>query len=184
MPELFTLQVRDRTGAEFSPCRRYRYTLWRRWDDGPLISFIGLNPSTADEIHNDPTVTRCIRFAGREGAGGMAMLNLFAFRATDPKIMKAQADPVGPENDLTIATWVKQSEIVVCCWGSHGRHMERSKALLEQLRQCGADNLHHLGLTKTGEPKHPLYLRADTPLQPFDIQIEQQKTCPETSASP
>jgi hypothetical protein len=87
--------------AVFSEDRFYRYLLRRIWDsDKPMIAFIGLNPSTADEINNDPTITRCITRAHDSGYGGIYMLNLFAFRATDPKVMKAFPRPIGPENDI------------------------------------------------------------------------------------
>jgi hypothetical protein len=91
------------SGAVFSPDQKYRYVLWREWSGHPRrLVVIGLNPSTADATKNDPTVTRCINFAKREGCGGMIMLNLFAFRATDPGVMMEAADPVGPENDKYI----------------------------------------------------------------------------------
>lgn len=84
----------------FSPCREYRYTLYREWAPGDkVVMFIGLNPSTADEVNNDPTVRRCINYAKQWGYTGMYMTNIFAYRATDPNVMKAHPEPVGAEND-------------------------------------------------------------------------------------
>ena len=87
--------------CSWSACKRYRYTLWRVWNAQPkkICMFIGLNPSTADEFENDPTVRRCIGFAHREGCDALVMTNIFAFRATDPGDMKAVEDPVGVHNN-------------------------------------------------------------------------------------
>lgn len=144
-------------GAVFSPCRRYRYLLWRVWRPGDkLVAFIGLNPSTADETANDPTVRRCIGFAERWGYGGLVMLNLFAFRATDPKVMKAEPEPVGPENDQAIWNAAMAVDQVIAAWGTHGEHQGRDKRVRGQLQ-----NLYCLGTTKDGHPRHPLYLPND-----------------------
>jgi hypothetical protein len=127
------------------------------WDESKeRIAFVGLNPSTADEVKNDPTVTRCINYAQRWGYGGMWMLNLFAYRATDPNIMKAQADPVGPENDRSILEVYSQARLSIACWGTHGAHRDRGRQVIAQLPA-----LHCLGITKAGYPKHPLYLHRD-----------------------
>src|SRR5882724_4976365 len=91
-------------GAVLSDCERYRYALWRRWAERPAVLFVGLNPSTADALQDDPTIRRCIRFAKAWGYGALYMGNLFAFRATDPRAMKAEADAVGPDND----GWLRQ----------------------------------------------------------------------------
>jgi len=148
----------DINGAMFSPCRTYRYTLWRWWEDVlPYAMFIGLNPSTADETKDDPTVRRCIRFARDWGYGGLLMTNMFAIRATDPKVMLAHPEPIGPKNDHWLKKTAKDAGIVVAAWGIHGKHMSRDEHILKMLPQ-----VHHLGLTKAGIPKHPLYLRADT----------------------
>ena len=142
------------SGAEFSPCRTWRYNLWRCWaPEKRMAVFIGLNPSTADEKVDDPTIRRCIGFARQWGCGGIHMLNLFAFRATDPKVMKAATDPVGPDNDATIAAVCVNHRPVVACWGVHGEHLGRADAVLAMV-----DGLKCFGLTKDGYPKHPLYL--------------------------
>lgn len=149
----------------FSPCRAYRYTLWREWIGGEgYAMFVGLNPSTADETQDDPTIRRCIAFAKAWGYAGLCMTNLFAFRATDPKVMKAAGDPVGPENDRHLLIAGAGAGVIVAAWGANGTHRGRDSEvrwLLPRL-QC-------LSLTKDGHPGHPLYLRktlTPTPMQP------------------
>jgi hypothetical protein len=160
----------DISGAEFSRCEKYRFSLWRTWTDkgldGRLCAFIGLNPSTATESLNDPTITRCIRFCKDWGYDGYVMLNLFGFRATDPKVMKAQFDPDGRENNKQILRWTGRAKIVVCAWGIHGKHMGHGQNRRNILDRHGVA-IHHLGLTKAGLPKHPLYLKADTKPVPW-----------------
>ena len=146
-------------GARFSMCRVYRYALWRFWDRSlPFGMFIGLNPSTADETNNDPTVRRCIRFVRDWGFGGLIMTNAFAIRATDPRVMLAHEDPIGPNNDYWLKRIADEAGIVIAAWGIHGSHRDRDKAILSMLD----GKVRHLGLTKAGNPRHPLYLRADT----------------------
>ena len=112
-------------GALFSPCRKYRYTLWRIWaPDKPYACFLGLNPSTADETADDPTVRRCIDYSKRWGMGSLLMLNIFAYRSTDPEKMKAVADPVGPDNDRWIKEIAGNAGIVIAAWGNHGDHLD------------------------------------------------------------
>lgn len=172
------------SGAIFSDCEKYRYVLWRVWNKDLLtpnprmVSFVGLNPSTADEHHNDPTVTRCINYAKAWGYDGMYMLNLFAYRATDPREMKAQEYPesepgIGRSRNYAALRRYGTSplsELTVACWGVHG-HIKETWNKLEEIRGFhdlivanqllrGA-NLHALGLTKDGHPKHPLYLKSN-----------------------
>ena len=161
--ELFNAGVE--TGAEFSECRIYRYALWRKWQwqgDANLVMFIGLNPSTADETQDDPTVRRCIRFAKDWGYGGMLMMNAYAFRATDPKKMKAAADPVGPLCDAAFARRRSEAGLFIAAWGAHCSE-ER------QQQVCRAINrpILCLGRTKSGRPRHPLYLPGDSKPEPF-----------------
>ena len=147
-----------RSDAVFSDCRKYRFALWRVWDDVlPSVMFIGLNPSTADESANDPTLTRCIRYAQSWGYGGVCMANLFAFRATDPKVMMSASDPVGADNDQWLLELSQNSGLVVAAWGNTGRYMERSAHVKSLI-----PNLHCLKCNKSGEPAHPLYQKADT----------------------
>ncbi len=145
--------------ARFSPCRFYRYRLDIVWDERlPMAAFIGLNPSTADEYKDDPTVRRCRGFAVSWKCGGMRMLNLFAYRATLPADMKAQADPVGTGNRLAkLLQGITGPRIA--CWGTHGAHLDRGRQVFLQL---GAAGLHCLGLNADGSPRHPLYLRSDS----------------------
>lgn len=148
--------------AVFSPCRRCRYELRRTWDPTrPLVMFVGLNPSTADETADDPTIRRCIRYAktwthtdGR-GYGGLIMANLFAFRATDPRDMKAAADPIGPDNDASLQFLALQAGLVVAAWGVHGTYRRRASEVLNA-RLLG--DVHALGLTRHRHPRHPLYM--------------------------
>jgi hypothetical protein len=144
------------SGATFSPCRRWRYLLWRRWDASkPVANFLMLNPSTADEVKLDPTCSRARDYAERWGYGALIVTNIFAFRNTDPNRMKAAEDPVGPGNDAAIVKAARQSAIVVCAWGNHGAFLQRStrvKALLKKTK------LHVLRVNANGEPAHPLYL--------------------------
>lgn len=148
--------------AVFSACRRYRYALWRRWGPGPYCMFVGLNPSTADELLDDPTIRRCIGFARSWGYDALCMTNLFAFRATDPAVMKAADEPVGPDNDMHLKSLAGGAGVVVAAWGVHGTFMGRHLVAREQL-----SGLHFLRLTRDGYPGHPLYLPADLAPTPW-----------------
>lgn len=153
------------SGAEFSDCRTYRYVLWRKWNwqgYANQLMFIGLNPSTADEAKDDPTVRRCIRFAKDWGFGGVLMLNVFAFRATNPRDMKAAADPVGPANDEAFGYRRTQVGLIVAAWGTYCPP-ERAHTVCRAIGKP----IHCLGRTKDGSPRHPLYLRADSKLEIF-----------------
>lgn len=120
--------------------------------------FIGLNPSTADETINDPTIRRCIGYARSWGFGGLYMLNLFASRATKPQDLKKAADPVGPENNNFLKRYLDPAGLNIACWGAHGAFMDRGETVIKLL---GRENLSCLGVTQQGHPKHPLYLRRD-----------------------
>ncbi len=143
--------------ATYSDCERYRYALTRVWSDGQRVLFVMLNPSTATEMQNDPTVERCERRARALGFGAFRVCNIFAYRATDPRDMRAQADPVGPMNDAAIREGVDWADEVVAAWGTHGEHLGRGPAVESLLRDAGAAP-KHLGLSKAGHPKHPLYI--------------------------
>jgi hypothetical protein len=151
-------------GALFSPCRRWRYLLWRRWDsERPVCAFIGLNPSTADETVDDPTVRRCIGFARAWGYGALHMLNLFAWRATDPVLMmKEGREAVGPLNDEYLKAVHDAAGITVAAWGVHGAFLNRDREVCKML-----GDLHCLVLTKDGHPGHPLYLRGKLTPMPY-----------------
>lgn len=134
----------------------YRYRLTRVWNAKlPTVTFVLLNPSTADALTLDTTLHRCIRFARREGFGGLVIVNLYAFRARDPKVMKRALDPVGPDNDRVLAGL---TGTVIAGWGNHA-HPARVARVLEILPP-----LHALGLNKSGAPQHPLMIRGDAPL--------------------
>lgn len=155
--------------AVYSDCEAYRYLLTRVWDGAlPRALFVMLNPSTATEVQNDPTVERCERRARALGFGAFRVTNIFAFRATDPRAMRAVADPVGPDNDAAIRESVDwaggPADRIICAWGTHGAHLNRGAAVAQLLRESGRD-LHHLGLTAAGAPKHPLYIGYAQPLQ-------------------
>jgi hypothetical protein len=147
--------------AVYSPCEAYRYALTRVWDAaGAKVTFVMLNPSTATEVQNDPTVERCERRARALGFGAFRVVNIFAYRATDPKLMRAQADPVGAGNDAAILAAADWADRVVCAWGSHGAYLDRGAVVEGMLRALGRP-LFQLGLTKAGQPKHPLYIGYD-----------------------
>lgn len=155
-------RAHDRAGlastALYSDCERYRYLLSRVWSpDQPTLLFVLLNPSTATEAQNDPTVERCQRRAEALGYGGFQVANLFAFRATDPGVMRAAADPIGPDNDATLREAAKNADQILCGWGNHGAHLGRGATIAALLRATGKP-LRHLGLTQTGHPAHPLYI--------------------------
>lgn len=146
------------TGATFSPCTRYRYTLWRTWDASkPPCLFLMLNPSTADAIDNDPTVERCQRRALAIGFGGLVVCNIFAYRSTDPGALYGLDDPVGPENNAAILEQASRAGLVVCGWGKHGALHGRGNAVLAMLRSAGVKP-HALQINGDGSPKHPLYV--------------------------
>jgi hypothetical protein len=142
-----------RTDAVFSKCRKYRYALWRIWDDSePYAMFIGLNPSTADETQNDPTINRCVNYSKKWGYGGLCIVNLFAFRATDPSVMIASDDPIGSDNDNWIKKLSIDAGVIVAAWGNEGSYLGRSKQVIDLV-----PNLKCININKTGEPFHPLY---------------------------
>lgn len=155
--------------AVFSPCRMWRYTLWRELPikamagvkDNGYLACIGLNPSVADETNDDPTIRRVIGFARDWGHSGLMMLNLFAFRATDPRVMKKAADPVGVDNDAVIARICSGAGMVLAAWGAGGDHRARDKAVCQILRDIKV-RPYCLGTTRSGFPRHPLYVPAVT----------------------
>lgn len=144
--------------AVYSDCEAYRYSLTRVWDEtGEKGLFIMLNPSTATEVQNDPTVERCERRSRALGYGAFRVLNIFAYRATDPRDMRRAEDPVGPENDAVLLQGLDWADRVICAWGTHGEHLGRGPEVAALLKGTGRELLH-LGLSKAGHPKHPLYI--------------------------
>lgn len=134
--------------------RQYRYALWRIWDrERPAVMFIGLNPSTADAKLDDPTLVRCMGFARDWGYGGVYTANLFAFRATDPRDMKAASAPIGRDNDRVILDLAARVDKVIAAWGNDGAYLDRADAVRRLLPE-----LHYLKMNRSGQPAHPLYL--------------------------
>lgn len=146
------------TGAVFSTDRQYRYLLSRVWDynNNGMVNFLCLNPSTATHLQNDPTIRRCIGYAKEWGYSGLYITNIFAYRATLPKDMRAQKDPVGIYNDSWLLYAHNRSEKTIAAWGTHGEFMCRAEHVKNLIRP-----LHCLKITKEGFPSHPLYLKAD-----------------------
>lgn len=148
----------SKSTAIYSDCEKYRYALTRVWDEGGKRAlFVMLNPSTATEMQNDPTVERCERRARALGFGAFRVTNIFAWRDTDPRNMRAAVEPVGPANDATIRDGVVWADTVIAAWGTHGAHLGRGAEVTTLLRATGQP-LFTLGLTKDGHPKHPLYI--------------------------
>jgi hypothetical protein len=152
----------EQSSAVFSDCGAYRYRLDRKWDGRlPPLAFGMLNPSTADDVRNDATIERCERRARTLGFGSLIVWNLFAYRTVSPKTLKAHHSPVGPENDEFIREVLLEIKlrngIVIAGWGSHGVFQERYKCALELAKNLNVD-LYCLGITSSGQPRHPLYI--------------------------
>lgn len=157
------------SGATFSHCRTYRYTLWRIEDESkPLLMYVCLNPSTADEHKDDHTITRLRNFTRGWGYGGFYICNLYAYRATSPKDLmsaKRSVDIEGGENTISIVRTVTKCQDIVCAWGNDG-----SSAHFKKYYQYFKEReLKCFGTTRIGEPKHPLYLSNDSQLIDFII---------------
>lgn len=161
MKNLFGANIKPT--AVFSENREYRYTLTRRWDERALVNFLMLNPSTADENTEDPTIRRCIGFANDWGYGGLIVTNIFAYRSTNPAHLYKVTDPIGPGNDEHILTTAKACALTVCAWGNHGQHLARGNAIRSLLIHAGIA-ARCLGKNAGGEPEHPLYVARDRKL--------------------
>ncbi len=160
----------------FSTDRRHRYTLWRQWHDmiepaAGFVQFIGLNPSTADEVQDDPTVRKCIRFAARWKFTAMCMTNIFAYRATDPRVMKSAKDPVGQLNDRMLLATAKHADVVVACWGNHGAYLNRDLHVMKLLEPY-ASKVFALRVTQAQQPEHPCYLSYNHKLTEYKCRSE------------
>ena len=154
--------------ASYSDDLLYRYALTRTWDPAaPRLLYIMLNPSTATEQANDPTVERCERRARAMGYGAFRVANIFALRATDPRDMRAHPDPIGPANQGSLLRSCGWTDDVICAWGTHGAHRDQGPRIETLLRKRGVAT-HHFGLTQGGHPRHPLYVAyAQGPLRWF-----------------
>lgn len=155
--------------AHISSCGRYRYMLRRSWSGDPRAVFVMLNPSTADALQDDPTIRRCIGFAKAWGCGGLWVGNLYAYRATNPRDLWTVDDPVGPDNDLWLASCaLGVAGPVVAAWGAHARP-DRVDAVR---RLPGMGSLEALGVTTAGAPRHPLYLPKAAQLAPWPTEVD------------
>lgn len=152
-------------GAVLSDDGVYRYELTRRWGPGPLVCWVMLNPSTADAEVDDPTIRRCMGFTRRWGHDGIKVVNLYALRATDPKELARHPDPIGPANFIWVRAAVSESPLVVVAWGASAP--VRGPGVSDVVVPAQRDNIpvRCLGRTKQGFPRHPLYVKADTPLE-------------------
>ncbi len=157
--------------AHFSADRKYRYLLGRRIRaSGGRILFVMLNPSSADETRDDPTIRKCIGFARRWGFGTLEVANLFAYRTAYPRQLLAQEAPIGSGNDAALRAALAAADMVALAWGNHGgrpaAHKARSDYVMRMaLQRCRP---YHLGLTKQGQPRHPLYVPYSTKAVGFD----------------
>ncbi len=157
----------ENNGAEFSPDRKYRYCLWRIWDESkPLVMVIGLNPSTAKEDENDRTISKLLKVISNNGYGGFYMMNLFAIIDRNPAILKTDADPLG-DNDGWIEKIAPKCSKIVFAWGDFKEAKERSIDVIKMFPVA-----YCLFQNKSGSPKHPLYCRDLSQIIPF---IEKQK---------
>lgn len=153
--------------AVISPCGTYRYRLDREIQGAfnPTLScvFVMLNPSTADGVENDPTIRRCISFAKRFGCGRLVVVNLFAYRSTNPDFLWEVEDPVGPDNDTYLKSLLlEESTVKIAAWGSNVRAAERGAEVFKRFGPFKC-----LGKNKTGTPRHPLYVQANRDLEDF-----------------
>ena len=166
MTTLFPIGVQKQ--ATLSDDGLYRYRLTRTWDESRgRVNFLMLNPSVADADIDDPTIRKCVGFAKSWGFGELVVTNLFAWRSTDPKALKWVVDPVGPFNDWYLVDTARRSERVVCGWGTHGPLFGRDRAVRSLLRAASIPT-YHLGLTRGGQPGHPLFLPYTANLIPWE----------------
>lgn len=153
--------------AVLSSDQARRYLLTRRWDDGPLMAWLMLNPSTADARTDDATIARCARRARNLGAfGGIAVVNLFSLRATDPRELRDCPDPVGPANDSFVIRTCRTAVLVVVAWGAHGAYLRRGAEVTELLTRAAIEPFC-LGVTTGGQPRHPGRMAYAAALVPF-----------------
>jgi hypothetical protein len=160
--------IGESRGAIISACDKFRYNLWRITGDvkDGLVGFVMLNPSTADAVMDDATITRCLRRATALGYAGIEIGNLYAYRAKDPKDLKAARFPIGPENDKHLTKMAERCDIIIFGWGNHASPA-RARTVVNLIKEVN-ENVYHLGLTKSGQPKHPLYIGYDVKPQKYE----------------
>lgn len=150
--------------AEYSPDEKYRYSLCWEWSPAATLLFVLLNPSTATERKLDATVTRCMQRAMAGKYGSIGVVNLFAYRSTDPDHLGTVEDPVGPDNDFCIGRMLDRvtgdGGDVICGWGSQRGSRDRAQHVLKMIRAAGLIPMA-LRVNKDGSPMHPLYIRKD-----------------------
>lgn len=157
--------------VKISDCGRYRHWLSREWGSKPdSVLFIGLNPSVATDERNDPTVTREIYFAKREGFEKYIKVNLLDFRATDPRTLNERGLRIRSEENLVyINDLVLKSKVVIVAWGNPDRRLFSYSQDVKSILKASNRKVYCLGTTKAGNPRHPLYLKSDSPLIDYDI---------------
>ena len=150
--------------AVIDPTGMYRYSLSRKWSDGDMVAWVMLNPSTADASVDDPTIRRCISFSKSWGYGGLTVVNLYAYRATNPDALKTAIDPIGPEHGVHFMRALHASSLIVAAWGAcrYAKTDHVSHWLAQRDIQC-------LGVTNDGSPRHPLYVKADVHLREWKL---------------
>jgi hypothetical protein len=154
--------------AVISDCGMYRYLLRRTWDfSKPRALIIMLNPSTADATLDDATIRSCVRLLSGNGYGSMEVVNVYAFRATDPAALARQVDPFGPDNERIVMSATHRCDIVVCAWGAYPPARTHASRILSAVRSHRPAT-YCFGRTKAGAPKHPLYIKSGTPLEVFN----------------
>ena len=163
-PKLHRVARFDRSGgAVFDDDLVYRYLLWRRWADGPLLTWIMLNPSTADALEDDPTIRRVVGFSTAAGYAGCEVVNLWAYRATDPTDLKSAVEPSGPHNDSFLRRHISGAPEVVVAWGASVDGL--GLPMPDILEMVGNTPMRCLGVTQSGQPRHPLYIKGATALE-------------------
>ena len=151
--------------AVISECGKYRYLLRRTWDHKkPRALYVMLNPSTADARQDDATIRSCVRLASGLGYGSIDGVNVFGYRATDPKELAAVSDPIGPRNEAVVIAAIGRCDVVICAWGTHPMAASKTNFLLGHIRSR-RPAAYCLGKTKHGAPRHPLYVKSGTQLE-------------------
>lgn len=171
LDKTYELAITESNGATFSLDKLYRYKLWRTFMFGEgTVTFVCLNPSTADEVRNDPTVRKCLNFAQRAGFHKCYIGNIFAYRNTDPETLYKLQDPIGIDNDKYLVEMAKDSTMVIFAWGNHGVLKSRGQQVAELLWEWQPSILGNL--TKLGCPQHPLYLPSDTDINDYQKELK------------
>jgi hypothetical protein len=152
--------------ASFDPTGQYRYCLGRQWGSGPILATIMLNPSRADGCVDDPTLRRCVGLAQEWGFGALEVVNLFAYRSSHPRLLQQVPDPVGPANDGVLLLVAQRADALLLAWGNGGSLGGRDRIVLSLLA-ADRRKFHCLGINRTGQPRHPLYVPRHSPLLPW-----------------